>query len=246
VALATTDKNFWRPIPIVMQWLTERIIRPSDRVIDIGCGHCPFPRANVGVDMLSRSELEKIWDELKVEKRPATVQCDLTEPLPFNDKEFDFVFCRHTVEDMGWPFPLLREMARIGEAGYIETPSPIAELTHGADGYGNSAMYRGYYHHRFVVWVEDGRLNLVSKYPMVEHYQYDEAKLEDALRPGPELWNTYYLWSSEIAWKHHQNALDFEFETQYGALLWRAALASAQSTEKFCQMINQQMTEKVA
>lgn len=237
--LAKDDKHYWGPIPIIAHWLTDHVIAPTDRVVDIGCGHCPFPRADIGVDMLDRPILERIWDNQKVTTRPATIKADFTEPLPFADKEFDFVYCRHTIEDMCAPFSLLKEMQRIGKGGYIETPSPIAELTRGIDGYENGDLWRGYHHHRFVVWVDDeAGLNLVSKYPFVEHLQYDEVKLEDALKTGPELWNSYYLWRDEIKWRHWQMPFDFSFAEHYQVMLWEAALTSAQSTDKFCQVIN--------
>jgi hypothetical protein len=73
---------------------------------------------------------------------------------------------------------------------------------------------------------------------MLEHIEYTDELLEIALRRGPELWNTYYLWSGDIKWKHQQSPLDFDFEKEYGDLLWMAALESAKSTDKFCQMIN--------
>jgi ubiquinone/menaquinone biosynthesis C-methylase UbiE len=48
--------------------------------------------------------------------------------LPYEDKEFDFVYCRHVLEDLIYPFRVIKEMQRVAKAGYIETPSPMAEL----------------------------------------------------------------------------------------------------------------------
>jgi hypothetical protein len=63
------------------------------------------------------------------------------------------------MEDMGNPFLLIKEMERVAKAGYIETPSPIAEMGRGVDG--SSPPFRGYHHHRFVVWVHEGELRFV-------------------------------------------------------------------------------------
>jgi hypothetical protein len=40
----------------------------------------------------------------------------------------------HMLEDMYNPFPICAEMSRVAKAGYVETPSPVAELCRGVDG----------------------------------------------------------------------------------------------------------------
>jgi hypothetical protein len=246
LALSKDDKRYWAPITTIIAWLIGSVIGPNDRVLDIGPGHCPFPRADVGVDFLGEDKLNAIWDQLKVKHRtPEIVQSDFAlNPLPFADKEFDFIYCRHTLEDLANPDLLLREMSRVGMAGYIETPSPMAELTHGVDGYADSHVYRGYLHHRWCIWVEDGRLHLVSKYPLIEHMLFDGDKvLEGALREGPALWNTYCLWEGGIAWKRHENSIDFDCSKNYGDVLARAVVQSARSTNAFVQMLTKQRRE---
>ncbi len=239
--LGIKDPHYWTPVHNVMEWLTHCVIKPTDFVIDVGCGHRPFARANVGVDRFDRDWLEKIWDRLEVKDRPDTVRCDFAvQPLPFADKSVDFVYCRHTLEDMYDPFLVLSEMERVGKAGYIETPSPVAELTRGADGYANSELWRGYYHHRFFIWVKDETLNFVSKYPLIEHFPYNEKALEDVLLSGPAYWNTYYLWKDEIKAHHMEDPFDYQFANDYQGLLWHAVEASIASTEAFSKMVNEQ------
>lgn len=223
-----------------MDYLTEVVIKPNDWVLDVGCGHAPFWRANVGIDFLPIESLQLLWDGLKVKQRPAQiVRCDFSRcHLPFADKSFDFVFCRHTIEDMADPFFLMCEMNRVGKAGYIETPSPIAELVRGVDGFKNGNEWRGYHHHRQIVWVVGDQLQVVSKYPIVEALEFTEDALEDALRRGPELWNSYYLWTGAINWRHRRNPFDFNFAADYQPMLWQAALDSAKATDAFCKMVN--------
>ena len=55
--------------------------------------------------------------------------CD-PKPFPFPDKFFDFVICSHTLEDLRDPGRVCSEMQRVGNAGFIETPSRLAEQTH--------------------------------------------------------------------------------------------------------------------
>ena len=247
---ALEEYRHWKPLPPIMDWLTNRVIKPLDRVLDVGCGCAPFPRADVSIDRYARENLEKLWDDCKVEHRPKKlVQHDFSHaPMPFKEKEFDFVYCRHTLEDMLDPFLLMGDMQRVGKAGYIETPSPFSELSRGIDGFKNSYLWRGYYHHRFFVWVRDGELCFVSKYPIVEHFDYmdNEKTLEDLLRKRPELWNTYFLWTDEIRWKHLEDPFDFKVYQDYQTLLWQAAVDSAKSTDALCHRILDDVGQQAA
>lgn len=202
--LTQSDVKHWAPIPQVVDYVAS-LIPEGARVLEIGPGHVPFRRATHFVDYVQRGSL------------PITI-CDVAnDPLPFDDKSFEFVYCRHVIEDMYNPFPLIREMSRVGKAGYIETPSPIAELCRGVDG--GSPPYRGYHHHRFIVWVQDGQLRLVSKYPMVEYLAQDDARFVKLLLRDATNWNTCFLWKHVINVKHVQNDLDFDMAQDYSRIL---------------------------
>lgn len=220
--LVLTDKHYWGPIQEVLCLLESRY--GGGRVLDVGPGHAPLPWATDTVDFVEVPGVRNF------------IKCDLTrEPLPFPDKTFDFVFCRHLLEDSWNPFPVCAEMQRVGKAGYIETPSPVAEMCRGVDG--ASPPYRGYFHHRFIVWAHAGELRFVSKYPLVEYLQFDEDKLSFLLRSGPKYWNTYYLWTDEIRANHRQAPLDFEITRDYGTLLRDAVGQSMAATDAFwCQI----------
>lgn len=202
--LTVSDPHHWAPVPQVVDYVAS-LIPEGARVLEIGPGHAPFRRATHFADFLQYGDL------------PTSI-CDLSnDPLPFADKSFDFIYCRHVLEDMFNPFPLIREMSRVGKAGYIETPSPIAELCCGVDG--GAPAYRGYHHHRFIVWVDGDQLRFVSKYPIIEYFGFDDECLADLLRCGPENWNTNYLWRDAINWRHVQNALDFDLPHDYQRVL---------------------------
>lgn len=226
--LEKADPHHWGPIPEIVMWLTNRL--PADaKVLEIGPGTAPFRRADAYVDFV---DVAGIPSE-KMHK------CDIaTEKLPFEDKSFDFVVCRHTLEDMYNPFPICAEMSRVAKAGYVETPSPIAEMCRGVDG--NAPPYRGYHHHRFMIWECDGILNFVSKYPLVEYLQFDEDLLVRLLKGGARYWNTYCLWTDKINVKHNQSPLDFDIWTGYPRLISDAVRRSVRSTDDFCAPILQQ------
>lgn len=204
-----------------MDWLEHRL--PDDaKVLEIGPGHSPFRRADTFVDFVDVPTIPK--DKL--------VKCDMAkEKLPFEDKSFDFVLCRHMLEDMFNPFHVCEEMSRVAKAGYIETPSPIAELTRGVDG--GAPQYRGYHHHRFIVWEWSGQLNFVSKYPVVEYLNADDEGNTRSLRAGPNYWNTYYLWKDRVNVRHRQSPLDYDIPREYQPLLNTAAVQSKAATDMF-------------
>lgn len=164
------------------------------------------------------------------------VSVDLNrERLPFEDKSFDFIYCRHVIEDMYNPFLLLSEMSRVGKAGYIETPSPSAELGRGVDG--NSPPYRGYHHHHYMAWVVDGELRIVAKYPLVEYLVLEDEEIIENLA-SPEHWNTHYLWENEIKFSHRRNGYEYLLTRDYAMMLRDLVLVAKASNLEFWNNLN--------
>lgn len=216
--LTQSDTKYWAPVPEVLAFLKGRYA--GGRVLDVGPGHSPLPWATDSVDFVD------------VPGAVNQVKCDLTQdPLPFPDKSFDFVYCRHLLEDSWNPFPICAELSRVGRAGYIETPSPIAELCRGVDG--SSPPYRGYHHHRFFVWSVGGELMFMTKYPLVEYMSVPDEKYAALLRQGAKYWNTYYLWEDEIRTFHWQSPADFNVGSDYASILFSTAVHSVSSIDKF-------------
>lgn len=90
------------------------------RVLDIGSGHNPHPRADV---LLERDvdANEGRGGETIDTTDPRLVVGDALE-MPFRDDEFDYVIASHIAEHVDDPERLCRELTRVGRAGYIETP----------------------------------------------------------------------------------------------------------------------------
>lgn len=97
-------------------------IRASDLVLDVGSGSSPHPAADV---LLERYLDSKHRFGTMVIDRP-TVLADACK-MPFRDKAFDFVIAFHVLEHVPDPASFLRELQRVGKAGYIETPNAIFE-----------------------------------------------------------------------------------------------------------------------
>lgn len=222
-ALTQTDHKFWAPNEAVVKYIASKI-PDGAKVLEIGPGHVPFPKATHFVDA-------------KDLPLPNLTRLDLhTDKLPFADQEMDYVFCRHVIEDMYDPFPLIAEMKRVGRAGYIETPSPVAECCRGIDG--GSPPFRGYHHHRFITWVQEGTLHLVSKYALIEYLRFTEEEITGALRQGPKFWNTHFEWTADaMPVKHIQNGIDMELTRDYANLLRNSMDYSRQASDVFFSKI---------
>jgi hypothetical protein len=182
--LTKDDPRYWFPLHEVRNYVSS-LIPEGAKVLEIGAYHVPFERSTHFVDYFYDPKVDN-------------VVCDVTcERLPFEDKSFDFVYCRHVVEDLVYPHLALREMSRVAKAGYIETPSVAAELCRGIDA--SSPPWRGFHHHNWFVTSEDGELKLIRKYPLVEYQEFDEELITQMLR-YPIYWNSYLLWQDEIPW----------------------------------------------
>lgn len=111
--------------PAVLGWSRTRVDIPADAVVlDVGCGSFPNPAATVSCDM-SLDEDRHRTGRATVVDRPF-ILCDATA-LPFRDGSIDFVIASHIAEHIDDPEAFCGELARVASAGYIETPSPLAD-----------------------------------------------------------------------------------------------------------------------
>jgi len=228
--LTNADPHHWSPVPEIVEWLAAKY--KGKRVLEIGPGQARFPAATHFVD----------WQDVPGLPPEQVTKIDVGhQRLPDADYEgyrvgWDFIYCRHVLEDMANPFHLIKEMHLRGAAGYIETPSPVCELARGVDG--NSPIYRGYNHHRWIVWDNAGELTFIAKYPIVEYRSFaDETLDEQRLRLSARYWNTSYLWECDIKVRHLQCPHDFRMPEDYGATLLAAKAQSKTSIDKFYGII---------
>jgi len=104
---------------------TKVTVQSTDRVLDIGSGAFPNPRADLLADMHVSENRHRNGNAVAVDSRPF-VQADATV-LPFADQEIDFVIVSHLAEHVLDPSALCRELSRVSKRGYIETPSPLGD-----------------------------------------------------------------------------------------------------------------------
>ena len=150
------------------------MISPQDFVLDIGGWFKPLKRANKVMDLLpyeTRAIHNAIGgaDETERYSKNDWIVRDLCDraSFPFRDKEVDFVFCSHTLEDLRDPIWVCSEIVRIGKRGYIEVPSRAVETTRGIENW----KYAGFYHHRWLIEQDrDGALVFTNKTPALLKY----------------------------------------------------------------------------
>lgn len=191
--------KYWTAIPAVIAYLRSKTERLE--VLDIG-----------GNDFFTFPGATTVGWQGKIK-----VNLD-TDPLPYLDKSVDFVFCRHTLEDLSCPENVLSEIARVAKAGYIETPSPMVEMSRNVDAAGRQ---RGYMHHRWFGVPIENTFVMLAKYPLVEHLLFDGT--------NPNLctqyfWNVYHLWDGQLEYKvlTHENGIDLSLVDQAGTSVYYA------------------------
>lgn len=93
-------------------------------VLDVGAGAWPNEAATIACDRSLDEDMHRTGRATKVD-RPFVI-CDATA-LPFRDGGVDFVIASHIAEHVDDPKAFCAELSRAARAGYIETPSPLAD-----------------------------------------------------------------------------------------------------------------------
>lgn len=96
---------------------------PWERVIDIGSGDNPHPRADVLIDAYA-TDLHR-WGPLRNPDRLLLIDA---RALPFGNREFDVALCAHCLEHCEDPEAVVREMTRVGRRGILEVPTPYLDV----------------------------------------------------------------------------------------------------------------------
>lgn len=220
------SNHYWERDEDVYSFVRS-LARGKSLVVDVGCGQKYFDEATELIDYIPLNTDKKVH------------QLDVSwDKLPYEDKEVDFLYCRHTIEDIPNPRWLISEINRVAKAGYVECPSPLIEIARGADA--GSPPWRGYYHHRSVVWSDGDKLTIVPKYPIIEHFQFPDKFIIDLLQKGKDLWNTYHLWKDELKVDFSfgsGNPHSYDIIQDYGNILMSGVQMTIGQTQKFLNEI---------
>jgi hypothetical protein len=88
--------------------------------------------------------------------------CDINTWSRFKDKEFDFVNCTHTLEDIRDPNFVKAQMTRVAKAGFVAVPNHEREFS-----FIQSNSYLGYGHHRWIFKLLESKLVALPKFPAI-------------------------------------------------------------------------------
>jgi len=169
-------KKHWWKIKEIDDYLIN-FTKKFKTVVDIGSGTTPFGGATETIDSF----------------HPATHKTNVEEePLP---KEYDFIYTRHLLEDLSKPKMILEQIKLKGKAGYIETPSPVAECCRGIDWHDDYNKI-GYDHHHSILWVDKDTLYIL---PKIKEFmeEIDQTVIREKLL-DPFMWNTYYTFTENF------------------------------------------------
>lgn len=228
--LPAIRQHHWGPWKRAIEF-AERKALAWRNVVEVGPGNIPFSPAKEFVGRRADG----------VDYPGEVHEIDLDrDALPFNDGAVDYLYCRHTLEDLNNPEHLLREIARVARGGFIETPSPIAECCRGVDAPGSQHKGRGYIHHRSLLWSYEGVLYVLPKFPAINDLQLDEVQLVELLNQSPAFWNTYHVWEGELKFKVLRHEIDFSVNTGYISPICDALRESQISINDFISHINRE------
>lgn len=162
----------------------------------------PLSRADYVVDSTPYPEKEivsvKGWSPIQFSKE-TWITVDLScDPLPFDDKSVDFVFCSHTLSRLRDPIFLCREMIRVGKRGFIDFPSKWIECQRYVDAGNLSEYYSGYVNSRWLIEAQSNRLIFTPKTTLAGVTTCEEKKKVDKYRKSPRIWSTPFFWSEDF------------------------------------------------
>jgi hypothetical protein len=178
-----------------VRWALRKIMLPingTDLVLDVGAGGNPFPRSDVLMDRLTGAE-HRCGESMMID-RP-TVFGDASK-MPFKDKAFDFVIASHILEHLAEPEIFIKELQRVGKAGYIETPNALFERLF------------PYHIHCLEILEKDGVLHIHKKRGPVEdpflgtkNLLGDGSPLGKYMFDSPQMFHVRHFWNDKIKYE---------------------------------------------
>jgi len=181
----------------------ESSIKRGDRVLDVGGWWKPLARANVVIDILpyeTRGGGGIIGTKKKEHfSKKNWIEFDICSgKWPFKDKEFDFVHCGQTVEDVRDPIFVCKEMMRVGKRGVITVPTIWIECQKGIDAYPESSLYRGFDKHRWLVRVLENGLIFIPKLCSLMAFEYVGKEIKRKYINYHRIWSDIFFWEGEF------------------------------------------------
>ncbi|MBL4898295.1 MAG: methyltransferase domain-containing protein [Colwellia sp.] len=239
--------KYHAPIENVIKYINHKF-QPFENILEVGPGGIPLAIATHFIDHIAPPEESDRFSK-------TTVLDISTDVLPFENDQFDFVYCRHVLEDIQNPDFAFKELTRVAKRGFIEIPSAVVENTRGVDGdfesdefpkssSGNG--YKGYIRHRSILWVSgEGVLGIIPKLPLIEFVNFN---VNPEILKKDYQWNTYYEWDKDIqqpkcnVLKHD---IDYKIQTDYHIIMAQVCQATIDYNDQVIQAINKYVDEQI-
>ena len=96
---------YWAPNSSIIRMIEEICITNKyEKVLEIGPGQIPF---SLATDFIGSNETVKKYINIDIDK----------DKFPYDNNSFDFIFCRHVLEDIQNPDFALQEIFRVSKCG---------------------------------------------------------------------------------------------------------------------------------
>lgn len=202
-----------------------KLIKPTDKVLDVGGWEWSFRRANAVIDCkpyvtrgdqgYSDDSLDCFNFNLFGHHFNLWLQQDACATWPIKDKLFDLVITSHILEDVRDPLAICHEMNRVAKSGYIVFPNMITELQRSKDV--NVQKYPdhlGFWHHRWLIHYDQTENNLwfFPKLPIL----MIEPRIQKLEWPYIKYDNVAIYWESRI---NYTEPIFYELESYIQAIL---------------------------
>jgi SAM-dependent methyltransferase len=147
------------------QTIADTYARPTQRVLDLGCG------AGDSVDLFRSFNPNVRWVGADIAKSPEVAERTRTDAefvtfdgvtLPFDDAGFDLIYCKQVLEHVRRPEPLLAEVARVLRPGgsFVGSTSHLEAF--------HSLSIWNYTPYGFCVLAEEAGLEVVELRPGID------------------------------------------------------------------------------
>ena len=234
-AAPTIENYYWGPNSTIIKMIENHCeANKYSKVLEIGPGTVPFKLSS---DFIGCNETITNYIEIDIDKTT----------IPHADKCFDFIYCRHVLEDIQNPDFALNEMFRVSKfGGYIETPSPLIEATKNVDSCTFSEKYCGYIHHRYIVWsnIQKNEIYFLPKYSCILDHLLDvtdesKRRMYNLINNYPVYWNNYFLYdvNAKPTIVMYKNGVNFgksgDMRAEYIDLVLRAINEGIENTDHF-------------
>jgi len=167
-------------------------LRHNGHVLEIGSGHRPRENSTILCDKYIKDNTER-HGNLKRFGRPM-VAAD-GQALPFRNGAFEYVTCSHVLEHADNVEQFIGEITRVGDKGYVETPSVIAEW-----------MF-GWPYHKWIFVMRGDKLKIARKKlnspagPIFHHLYNNDLAFQTVFYSYLGIFNVSLEWQGSIPYE---------------------------------------------